>query len=123
MRRRPPRSTRTDTLFPYTTLFRSIGPPPVVERAPSELLDQQIAQHHVHRLAVFRHGLSEFKEGDGNAVQRLHLLILQIVFGDLRILFRRQAALLLAGPAGKPRSEVRRVGKACVSTCSARWAA
>src|SRR3546814_17134324 len=24
MRRRPPRSTRTDTLFPYTTLFRSI---------------------------------------------------------------------------------------------------
>src|SRR3546814_4544929 len=32
MLRRPPRSTRTDTLFPYTTLFRSssrptIGPP------------------------------------------------------------------------------------------------
>src|SRR3546814_17962666 len=25
MRRRPPRSTRTDTLFPYTTLFRSAG--------------------------------------------------------------------------------------------------
>src|SRR3546814_16215091 len=24
MLRRPPRSTRTDTLFPYTTLFRSI---------------------------------------------------------------------------------------------------
>src|SRR3546814_11389910 len=23
--RRPPRSTRTDTLFPYTTLFRSLG--------------------------------------------------------------------------------------------------
>src|SRR3546814_12827304 len=26
MRRRPPRATRTDTLFPYTTLFRSIQP-------------------------------------------------------------------------------------------------
>src|SRR3546814_8527602 len=26
MIRRPPRSTRTDTLFPYTTLFRSIEP-------------------------------------------------------------------------------------------------
>src|SRR3546814_15005892 len=26
MRRRPPRSTRTDTLFPYTTLFRSVHP-------------------------------------------------------------------------------------------------
>src|SRR3546814_18748898 len=25
MRRRPPRSTRTDTLVPYTTLFRSAG--------------------------------------------------------------------------------------------------
>src|SRR3546814_11384272 len=38
MIRRPPRSTLTDTLFPYTTLFRSVnecasvdhGPPPVV---------------------------------------------------------------------------------------------
>src|SRR3546814_10331677 len=30
---RPPRSTRTDTLFPYTTLFRSlIGPYPAPER-------------------------------------------------------------------------------------------
>src|SRR3546814_10203323 len=28
MNRRPPRSTRTDTLFPYTTLFRS--PRPIV---------------------------------------------------------------------------------------------
>src|SRR3546814_3787957 len=27
MRLRPPRSTRTDTLFPYTTLFRSPGLP------------------------------------------------------------------------------------------------
>src|SRR3546814_7946646 len=27
MIRRPPRSTRTDTLFPYTTLFRSPGGP------------------------------------------------------------------------------------------------
>src|SRR3546814_6290988 len=26
MIRRPPRSTRTDTLFPYTTLFRSLQP-------------------------------------------------------------------------------------------------
>src|SRR3546814_4200573 len=35
MIRRPPRSTRTDTLFPYTTLFRSVA----------------AADHH-HRLAV-----------------------------------------------------------------------
>src|SRR3546814_6095383 len=29
MIRRPPRSTRTDTLFPYTTLFRSVCPTPI----------------------------------------------------------------------------------------------
>src|SRR3546814_6448511 len=35
MIRRPPRSTRTDTLFPYTTLFRSIGEHPIVlDRRP-----------------------------------------------------------------------------------------
>src|SRR3546814_8548374 len=31
MIRRPPRSTRTDTLFPYTTLFRSREDMPVIE--------------------------------------------------------------------------------------------
>src|SRR3546814_19652286 len=40
MIRRPPRSTRTDTLFPYTTLFRSImdGLPdgPVFRSLPGE---------------------------------------------------------------------------------------
>src|SRR3546814_5520938 len=30
MIRRPPRSTRTDTLFPYTTLFRSLPPFPML---------------------------------------------------------------------------------------------
>src|SRR3546814_15129066 len=30
MIRRPPRSTRTDTLFPYTTLFRSLVTLPLV---------------------------------------------------------------------------------------------
>src|SRR3546814_17295240 len=43
MIRRPPRSTRTDTLFPYTTLFRSIrlieGPEPAVE-AEAEAIDE-----------------------------------------------------------------------------------
>src|SRR3546814_3607272 len=36
MIRRPPRSTRTDTLFPYTTLFRSPPPklPPPPENPP-----------------------------------------------------------------------------------------
>src|SRR3546814_14551396 len=33
MIRRPPRSTRTDTLFPYTTLFRSVPFPPAGGRS------------------------------------------------------------------------------------------
>src|SRR3546814_4493590 len=37
MIRRPPRSTRTDTLFPYTTLFRSI-PAAVVSMGVLRLL-------------------------------------------------------------------------------------
>src|SRR3546814_3218502 len=41
MIRRPPRSTRTDTLFPYTTLFRSaseIPPDRIAYAAAAELL-------------------------------------------------------------------------------------
>src|SRR3546814_3719798 len=36
MIRRPPRSTRTDTLFPYTTLFRSHDPQPGHPRGKSD---------------------------------------------------------------------------------------
>src|SRR3546814_15226601 len=36
MSRRPPRSTRTDTLFPYTTLFRSVVVP-AVAHVPARL--------------------------------------------------------------------------------------
>src|SRR3546814_13485846 len=49
MIRRPPRSTRTDTLFPYTTLFRSNAPrrPPVDPRGfqhPPDVQDAPPAQ-------------------------------------------------------------------------------
>src|SRR3546814_3730301 len=43
MRRRPPRSTRTDTLFPYTTLFRSAER---VERAPLRGVRLVVALRH-----------------------------------------------------------------------------
>src|SRR3546814_16497675 len=39
MRRRPPRSTRTDTLFPYTTLFRSEKAHPDVFNILLQVLD------------------------------------------------------------------------------------
>src|SRR3546814_17190989 len=38
MIRRPPRSTRTDTLFPYTTLFRSNG----VDKCRSHPLNEEM---------------------------------------------------------------------------------
>src|SRR3546814_8490310 len=43
MIRRPPRSTRTDTLFPYTTLFRS-GEAPRTEDPPPRPIDELLAE-------------------------------------------------------------------------------
>src|SRR3546814_7665479 len=51
MIRRPPRSTRTDTLFPYTTLFRS----PVDHARDVVALAERVAQHaHQRGLALDR---------------------------------------------------------------------
>src|SRR3546814_15014295 len=46
MIRRPPRSTRTDTLFPYTTLFRS------VQRRGRQLVAAAVARQEHQPLAV-----------------------------------------------------------------------
>src|SRR3546814_7865656 len=43
MIRRPPRSTRTDTLFPYTTLFRSGHADRLAERGIARQRDLQLA--------------------------------------------------------------------------------
>src|SRR3546814_4723983 len=44
MIRRPPRSTRTDTLFPYTTLFRSYpgASAETVETSVTQVIEQQL---------------------------------------------------------------------------------
>src|SRR3546814_17357109 len=68
MIRRPPRSTRTDTLFPYTTLFRSNGlstwktpghaPHLTALRPPAERLDAVFDTLARERIACpRRHGL------------------------------------------------------------------
>src|SRR3546814_10985876 len=44
MIRRPPRSTRTDTLFPYTTLFRSAQPVRLGEQRPRRRALRIVAQ-------------------------------------------------------------------------------
>src|SRR3546814_12971644 len=38
MIRRPPRSTRTDTLFPYTSLFRSLAAAPLIAHPVFQML-------------------------------------------------------------------------------------
>src|SRR3546814_14743106 len=46
MIRPPPRSTRTDTLFPYTTLFRSQrGAPVMIEPVGNDLLEDRRPRH------------------------------------------------------------------------------
>src|SRR3546814_494878 len=57
MIRRPPRSTRTDTLFPYTTLFRSPGYEPVQVQlgrpGHAEVLEQDRVAARLRRDAGF----------------------------------------------------------------------
>src|SRR3546814_9038710 len=61
MRRRPPRSTRTDTLFPYTTLFRSWierqdhrFPFAETKTAASEITPTALSTIGAHQLVGFR---------------------------------------------------------------------
>src|SRR3546814_18293073 len=66
MIRRPPRSTRTDTLFPYTTLFRSFGADRagVVARELTKLfetvLDGTLAELHARVVADANQRKGEF---------------------------------------------------------------
>src|SRR3546814_12216726 len=60
---RPPRSTRTDTLFPYTTLFRSQG-----ERRAACRTE---AQHLMKRLSAVRSGT----DADALAVQDCRYIV------------------------------------------------
>src|SRR3546814_14173730 len=56
MIRRPPRSTRTDTLFPYTTLFRSDVANPV---EPTDLhLLSQLREGELHGYGIAEHQMA-----------------------------------------------------------------
>src|SRR3546814_12366722 len=101
---RPPRSTRTDTLFPYTTLFRS---------------------HLDHGVRVA--GRHRAEAQPGVLVERNVVLVARRVEAhepDRRWLEPRHAHGDAVAPVAKRfhcRSEGRRVGKECVSTCRYRW--
>src|SRR3546814_18688010 len=99
MIRRPPRSTRTDTLFPYTTLFRSARLEPAIGVHP-ELIRPQVPlcePHQRDHLRLVRHA------------RRVDVVYPRLDPGRIAI----------AGHAFEPfhlSSAERRVGKECVCT-------
>src|SRR3546814_13047950 len=79
MIRRPPRSTRTDTLFPYTTLFRSVVTPVVAETLLHEIpvvdqvMDRQpLDRGHAKRPEMLDDGRGG-QAGEGPAQRLRHL--------------------------------------------------
>src|SRR3546814_19687522 len=122
MIRRPPRSTRTDTLFPYTTLFRSAPTAwhrnrlsGIVRRNCVSVL---IVSHHCRdhlpcgRILLLFHG----REYPVQPI-RQHQGCKEIDW-----LFRRISLMVrLARQHDVLSSEERRLGKECVSTCRSRW--
>src|SRR3546814_1769151 len=71
MIRRPPRSTRTDTLFPYTTLFRSIlAADDRLRKAAFELILDNRVGPHLMSPNVYLAGAGNSAE-DGNNVYEL----------------------------------------------------
>src|SRR3546814_19969727 len=125
MIRRPPRSTRTDTLFPYTTLFRSnldILDIPFEDPAILEMLN-----------AGYCHGIFQLEsEGMVKALKQVRPTAFEDLIAIVS-LYRpgpmdniptyaaRKAGLEPLQLPHPARSEERRVGKECVSTCRSRW--
>src|SRR3546814_19998712 len=123
MIRRPPRSTRTDTLFPYTTLFRSVSP--CHDPNPARARPQPARAQRLH-LSHPRADEGAGGEGvggrgrDGGAPARVRR-------GNGRGRRDGRRADLLSHAADRPdalaapRPEKRRGGKEGGRTCSTRW--
>src|SRR3546814_18801828 len=125
MIRRPPRSTRTDTLFPYTTLFRS-------RRA--RRIERRIGPAVCHPDGACRTAIADIveqrraHEQHGRERQSLDRTEARAKPAIEAADERRAAALphRARRPFGhrehttEQRSEERRVGKECVSTCRSR---
>src|SRR3546814_14825876 len=107
MIRRPPRSTRTYTLFPYTTLFRSSFFP----AGPDECDDPRLTILDLHPTGPLW-GMEGSPAGD--EIQALENAVAETEPTVVNWLAQ-------AGMKHERRSEERRVGKECVSTCRSRW--
>src|SRR3546814_13242046 len=119
MIRRPPRSTRTDTLFPYTTLFRSAGgrrPPRLsaLRRQPGVLLAGR------PRLRV---GTDAARPRPRHRRGGVEPAGLGTAHGEdpTRPTAARGKPPARTRRVRAPRSEKLRVGKECGSTSRSRW--
>src|SRR3546814_17173242 len=109
MIRRPPRSTRTDTLFPYTTRFRSRVGTGKAQAAAFRLLPAVPLAADAARHA----GAAPVRQMAQGASACLG--------ARARFLRLHGNALYCRFDARTQRSEERRVGKECVNTCRSRW--
>src|SRR3546814_21031235 len=110
MIRRPPRSTRTDTLFPYTTLFRSHY---------DVVTCMEMLEHVPDPASIVRACATLVKPGGWvffSTLNRNPKSFLFAIVGAEYVL-----RMLPKGTHSYERSEERRVGKECVSTCRSRW--
>src|SRR3546814_16554195 len=69
MIRRPPRSTRTDTLFPYTTLFRS--------GVPHDVIFKLFKKHSLENVYDFRHDVKIAEYADAAGMLPSAFMLLQ----------------------------------------------
>src|SRR3546814_12474725 len=116
MLRRPPRSTRTDTLFPYTTLFRS-STPKIDELVATPFRHGNRTKAEDFFLQGMRIAIAAMaKHGSSSGPATIYYAFKQSEIKDEGISSTGWATFLQA-----VRSEERRVGKECVSTCRSRW--
>src|SRR3546814_11760503 len=112
MIRRPPRSTRTDTLFPYTTRFRSVPHDAAIFVAN---VDNVMAYTNFIDLEIG--GIGAAMDAVATARGRL-----RATENDFTRAFEAMEASRDQKLVDKAnRSAERRVGKECVSTCRSRW--
>src|SRR3546814_18457636 len=119
MIRRPPRSTRTDTLFPYTTLFRSLRQPGA--RGGALSLHQEEAKKSTARRTALAEKIFLGTVTDCAAGQAFEIGVDRAVQAGKLTARKDQRANEAAVGGGDPhlqrvRSEERRVGKECCIT-------